>query len=232
MRGIQTTVVEPRALSTIRFAKRFLKGCYHRNSKFSASKYVTRTPEDDCIPVDHIRIFLDHDLLRKLGMLPESEFDMTESELNERIEDAKTVAMTRRGLCTHECEKECDENDDDATTDGGDDFSGELSNSITDFEMVIERLTGFDLVCGMHPDQATEPLVDLALAMNKPFAVVPCCIYSAQFPSRRLVDGSQVTTYEQFLQYLVEKDPENIKIQELDFEGKNKVVFRKTVRVN
>ena len=31
------------------------------------------------------------------------------------------------------------------------------------------------VVVGMHPDQATEPLVTLALAHGKPYAVVPVC---------------------------------------------------------
>ncbi len=37
------------------------------------------------------------------------------------------------------------------------------------------RLDEFDLLVGMHPDQATEPLAKLAA--QKPVAVVPCCNY-------------------------------------------------------
>lgn len=36
----------------------------------------------------------------------------------------------------------------------------------------------------MHADQATEPLVDWALALNKPFAVLPCCVFPNLFPAR------------------------------------------------
>ena len=36
----------------------------------------------------------------------------------------------------------------------------------------------------MHPDQATEPIVDLALRLGVPFAVVPCCVYPGLFPFR------------------------------------------------
>ena len=32
-------------------------------------------------------------------------------------------------------------------------------------------------VIGLHPDEATEAIVDCALAHNKPFAVVPCCVF-------------------------------------------------------
>ena len=28
----------------------------------------------------------------------------------------------------------------------------------------------------MHPDEATEPIVDKAISERKPFAVVPCCV--------------------------------------------------------
>ena len=34
--------------------------------------------------------------------------------------------------------------------------------------------------------QATEAIVDFAQRMRKPFAVVPCCVYAAEFPRRRL----------------------------------------------
>lgn len=33
-------------------------------------------------------------------------------------------------------------------------------------------------VVGMHPDQATDAIVDFALACSKPFAVVPCCVFA------------------------------------------------------
>jgi hypothetical protein len=37
-------------------------------------------------------------------------------------------------------------------------------------------LSPFDLVAGLHPDQATEPLVRRATELGKPFAIVPCCV--------------------------------------------------------
>ena len=35
-------------------------------------------------------------------------------------------------------------------------------------------------------DQATEAIVDMALKYRKPFAVVPCCVFSHENPHRRL----------------------------------------------
>ena len=36
--------------------------------------------------------------------------------------------------------------------------------------------SGCALVIGMHPDEATEPMVDLCLKFGRSFAVVPCCV--------------------------------------------------------
>ena len=80
------------------------------------------------------------------------------------------------------------------------------------------------LVIGMHPDQATEPIVDLSLEFNKPFAVVPCCVFAHENPERRLQDGREPRSYEQFCQYLQEKNG-NIKADTLDFKGRNVVLF-------
>ena len=93
----------------------------------------------------------------------------------------------------------------------------------------------------MHPDQAAGAIVDFALSRGIPFALTPCCTYHKEFPKRKLRDGSQVRTYEQLVQYLMEKGGEEvggggggseegrrrgrIKKKELDFEGKNVVVY-------
>jgi hypothetical protein len=61
------------------------------------------------------------------------------------------------------------------------------------------------LVLGFHPDQATEYIVDLALAMDVPFAVVPCCVFPTVFNKRFNKQGILVRTFEQFLDYLQDK---------------------------
>ena len=45
-----------------------------------------------------------------------------------------------------------------------------------------------ELIIGMHPDQATESIVNMAIKYQKPFAVVPCCVFSQENPHRRLKD--------------------------------------------
>jgi hypothetical protein len=61
-------------------------------------------------------------------------------------------------------------------------------------------ITSAKLVVGFHPDQATEPCIDLAIAMRKPFVVCPCCVFPKQFPDRRLA-GRTVSSYEDFISY-------------------------------
>merc|ERR1712096_403091 len=80
-------------------------------------------------------------------------------------------------------------------------------------------------VVGMHPDQATEPIVDFALAHGVSFAVVPCCVYANEFPQRKHPEtGLPVSKYEDFVRYLCAKDP-RIREAELNFEGRNRVVY-------
>jgi hypothetical protein len=46
------------------------------------------------------------------------------------------------------------------------------------------RLDACSMVVGMHPDQVTEAVIDYALANDKSFAVVPCCVFPSLFPQR------------------------------------------------
>ncbi|KAF9164367.1 hypothetical protein DFQ26_001503 [Actinomortierella ambigua] len=50
------------------------------------------------------------------------------------------------------------------------------------------------ILVGLHPDQATEPIVRMALRLGKPFAVIPCCVFSRENPHRRLPRGQQQNT--------------------------------------
>ena len=61
------------------------------------------------------------------------------------------------------------------------------------------------VVLGMHPDEATEDIVDLALKDAKPFAVTPCCVFPNQNPHRHTADGRPVRSYEEFCEYLAAK---------------------------
>lgn len=81
------------------------------------------------------------------------------------------------------------------------------------------------IVIGMHPDQATEAIVDFALEYNKPFAVVPCCVFPDLFNHRRDRQGALVTERSALVEYLADKS--GGEVEYLDIEGANQVVFRR-----
>ena len=97
----------------------------------------------------------------------------------------------------------------------------------------LERaLSECSVVLGMHPDQATDAIVDFALERGKPFAVVPCCVYSREFPARRRPatrenprGGGSVTTHAHLVQYLLAKAPGTCRTATLPFGGMNVVVY-------
>jgi len=90
------------------------------------------------------------------------------------------------------------------------------------------------LLVGMHPDEATEPIVDYALAKGLPFAILPCCVFPKDNPHRRHPEtGKAVNSYEDYLTYLQAKvgpyDAEGVsgikKHQFEEFDGRNVVLF-------
>uniref|UniRef100_A0A7S1BRR7 Methyltransferase domain-containing protein n=1 Tax=Corethron hystrix TaxID=216773 RepID=A0A7S1BRR7_9STRA len=84
----------------------------------------------------------------------------------------------------------------------------------------IERVKSSNIIVAMHPDEATEDVLMSAILNNKPAAIVPCCVFASLHPERRLKNGKEVRTYNEFIQYLMEKD-ERIEKTDLPFEGKN-----------
>jgi len=87
----------------------------------------------------------------------------------------------------------------------------------------VELLRNASIVVGLHPDEATEAIVDLALASGRRFAVVPCCVFASKFSDRRMSSGEPVRTLNQFCSYLQAKD-NRIQTTFLNFEGRNKVL--------
>jgi hypothetical protein len=87
-----------------------------------------------------------------------------------------------------------------------------------------ELFSDCSVLVGMHPDEATEAIVDAALTLGKPFAIVPCCVMSRVFPDRQCRDGTAVDTYETFVKYLLEKHP-SVRSAFLPFAGRNQVLY-------
>ena len=96
--------------------------------------------------------------------------------------------------------------------------SAEPVGRVADAVEAHNILTNARLILGFHPDEATEPCIDLALATKTPFVVCPCCVFPRQFPQRRL-DEHAVSSYGDFLRYLRKKHP-RMRMGKLHFESK------------
>ena len=119
---------------------------------------------------------------------------------------------------------------------GGDIAHGQLSEAPTapmapTAMEVCTILQGCSAVVGMHPDAATESIVDFALAAGLPFAVVPCCVFAVDFAHRRGPEGQPVNNHSAFVRYLQAKAPDRIGVATLPFEGKNVVLYSLPKRV-
>lgn len=74
-------------------------------------------------------------------------------------------------------------------------------------------------IVALHPDEATDGVVDMAIKLQVPLVVVPCCVFCRLFPNR--LRGEQlVSTYEDLLKYLADKH-DGIRATKLPFEGAN-----------
>ena len=71
-----------------------------------------------------------------------------------------------------------------------------------DVEKQINEMSLLDLIMhsslliGVHSDEVTECIVDVAIALKVPFCVVPCCLFSHYYPHRQIacqnIDASDV----------------------------------------
>jgi len=96
-------------------------------------------------------------------------------------------------------------------------------------EECMELVRRSRLIVGLHPDECTEDILDAAILWNKPCAIIPCCVFADLRPGRMLkggdgnTNGRSVRTYDDFMQYLMEKD-ERIRKCTLNFQGKNQAL--------
>lgn len=85
-----------------------------------------------------------------------------------------------------------------------------------------DLLTQCGAIVALHPDEATDAIVDMAVKQRKPFVVVPCCVFARLFPKRRHPNNKDcpVSTYDDLLDFLAAK---HIDIQrtKLPFDGAN-----------
>lgn len=96
-------------------------------------------------------------------------------------------------------------------------------------ESHADLLDAASCLVGLHPDQPTGAIVEVALAQGKPFAVVPCCVFASQFPERRLAkSGKLVRQTEELVAWLCEQaeaEGRRPQVVTLPMRGRNSVVF-------
>jgi hypothetical protein len=93
---------------------------------------------------------------------------------------------------------------------------------------IAQLMENCSIITGMHPDQATEAIVDTALRLGKPFAILPCCVMPKLFPHRMQKRHNQpVRSHSTFCQYLLDKAPVGctFQVHHLPFDGRNKVIY-------
>ena len=242
---VEAVVLDPRPLDLKTVERKWRHGLFWRNPIFHHFLHCdfdgTREPK---VP-QHLRLLLTDALMTSLTQTDDITAVVCESRRR-----AMELRWTRKGLVDHE--DETVENEELEMLASEKDSSGEKAhaskefersldvedtmNSKDDFDNVddmdmakafLETIKGCSMVVALHPDQATEVAIRLALHLQKPFAVVPCCVYASDFPKRKLKHTQQpVRTYQELLEYLQDLDP-RIERSELDFEGKSTLLFMK-----
>lgn len=226
LNSVPSTVVDPRPMCLRRYRRKLRFGYYHRND--ALQKYNSSPPpmksceEDSWLRPRHLRVFFEvqSEPLMPLALASDETFAAS-------LRRAVEVSWTGKGL-THEDGEECDceecaEGDSGRGEDDGSGLSG--GTEILDIEEARAVVEKCSLVVGLHPDQAAGHIADFCLARGLPFAIVPCCVYKRQFPHRRLPSGRPVSEYADLVEFLLAKDPETVRAVELDFEGKNVLVY-------
>jgi hypothetical protein len=88
---------------------------------------------------------------------------------------------------------------------------------------IASLLCNASLVVGLHPDQATNGVLDFAMEANKPFVIVPCCVFPTMF-QRHLSNGEQVLTTQQLVEWIRVKGAASVTA--LPFSGANTVCYK------
>lgn len=68
----------------------------------------------------------------------------------------------------------------------GAEIENKPTNASDDTILKAVSCSDFSILVGMHSDQATEEIIDLALANDMAFAVVPCCVFPKLFSHRKI----------------------------------------------
>lgn len=173
-----------------------------------------KTEVSDFASPRHMRILVDDDLVEAIRCYRRDHTDDKVDRWNQYWQSA-----TRRGQEAMPLGYKEDDEADDIGADG----------QIKTAQEALETILSAKLVVGFHPDQATDPCIELAKELKIPYCVVPCCVFPSEFPDRRLADGSRVRCYSELIQYLQERHAPSIRTERLHFHftetAKNLVLY-------
>jgi hypothetical protein len=209
LNNIPCTVVDPRkpeAEQLESFQRKLRNGFYHRTAPLLQYVDNVYCETIDMRPPQHFRMFFDDEIWQ--ASLTNLDGGVNPA-YDESCKKAMRAEWTHQGLVVDEA-KEVESREE----------------TIPEWYHVAETFRDCSVIVGLHPDQAVEAIIDFALATNKPFAVLPCCVYSKEFPKRQL-RGKPVRKYEELVEYLVAKAPTQIGIDILGFEGRNILLYSK-----
>ena len=101
-----------------------------------------------------------------------------------------------------------------------DDFLGQHIQGTFDSSFRLPNDGSKPIIVGMHPDQATERIVDVALTNKLSFAIVPCCVFPVGASKQ-----DKTMSFDAWCKYLCDK-ADDIKSDFLNFTGANRVIYR------
>eukprot|EP01012_Entosiphon_sulcatum_P040504 TRINITY_DN5415_c0_g1_i1.p1 TRINITY_DN5415_c0_g1~~TRINITY_DN5415_c0_g1_i1.p1 ORF type:complete len:383 (-),score=35.16 TRINITY_DN5415_c0_g1_i1:5-1153(-) len=233
LNAVPCTVVDPRELRLHQYRKKLQFGFYDRNAVFS----TFNTRNHARAPLRHLRILFEmaptiartwpkalaEQVLAEIYPAPEEKLIALSSPTRfaDSLLQAASTVWTAAGLEDTETLEE----DEAMSYAVSEDACENEVEEITEYSDAVKIVENCSVVVGMHPDQAAEHIVDFCVAHRRPFAIVPCCLYTKEFPRRLLQNGEPIRSYDDFVEYLCAKDPLRIRSTVLDFEGRNRVVF-------
>lgn len=251
--GISSTVIDPRPLKLQRCVRMWSQGLWHKTgSKVHADALPpVRSQNEPALVPQHLRLFLEEPLWAQssASATPEGGAD---TQAQNSWPDKQRQAFARNLWRSSRVEWGSQGLND---TGHGEDAEAEAEAEATELDTVAARerlqveedgaaslhpayiekewakacelLSSASVAVGMHPDQAAGALVQFAIDRGLPFAVVPCCVYSAEFPKRKLKDGRRVKSYEDLCDYLQEQAPNIERVVLPGLEGRNVCLFRR-----
>ena len=253
LNGIPCTAIEPRGPFRLTKRRRMLQnGIYHRT--LPLQKYNSIGLEDvlvggggndasgdDQLTIGkaprHWRLFFGNWMI---ALAPESDhlnkrLAMSAKKAAALVGPAATTSGHEDDYCAEHEEEDGSEGDSDA--DDNKSFAMNEDNRVfcqpcgigeaqapPPATEVFSTLESASIIIGLHPDQPTSDIVDMALAMDKPFAVVPCCVFPKIFDQRELPCGTPVRSYEHFIEWIMSKNP-LIRKKDLGFGGRSFVLY-------